>query len=43
VRNLREEETAAATVFCHVSLTSPGVKPAPNQHGPLESRQPIAW
>src|SRR5688572_32324331 len=26
VRNLREGETAAATVFCHVSLTSPGVQ-----------------
>ena len=39
VRNLRKGETAA-TVFCHVSLTSPGVEPAPNLHGPLESRQP---
>lgn len=39
VRNLRKGETAA-TVFCHVSLTSPGVEPAPNQHGPLQSRQP---
>lgn len=39
VRNLRKGETAA-TVFCHVSLTSPGVEPAPNLHGPLKTRQP---
>jgi hypothetical protein len=40
VRNLRKGETAAATLFCHVSLTSPGVEPAPNPYGPLQSRQP---